>query len=577
MFSSVWTGRFSSRHFFVHYLLAACTWAILVGSARAAVPGRGDLVFYELATSGTSSWLCQWFELVNTSGQDLELEQCRLCEGKSDGTDDFTCKSIGADPASVVLGAEFDEDNPALLARDTPSCRMDDKVTVDCVGWNEDGTECTAAPTFTYEGISLSGSYEQLFCLICGGDGSGDCLAPGEGDTIIDEVYVDWDADIKPSCIDRGYEDLGDCAVQSCTTDADANDEVILGDTDLWSLPLEDSSDSTIYYVPETYGQWTKFVPALGTPAAPNECTDFCTPQPGELFFSEVMGEPNPPSDAAEWMEITSAVSDATCDVEGAEPTDRHLNNCVLDIYKDAPDDSGSQWTLGDSYTFTYGDLLTISREESMVIAARQCVFITEEGADSVSDNNFCPRGEFLTNLGSYIMSAPASFRLVLSCPISTGAESVLTEIDSFEYYLDDDDDLDGRSRRLDSGSGAPYDQSNDISDNWCQSSLLYDLIPELSDEAYWAYFADAEDTGSPDACYCNYGTPFTFFDDDPGCPPDIDVRYESEWDYPCRCGTVDSPNAWWPVLLMTWLAVSTARRKKPPIDPDSQQKGSVP
>ncbi len=526
-------------------------WAILAFHATPALavtPTTGDLVFSEIAPEGGYVYYCEWFEMVNRSGDDLDLSTCQLCIGPSESSlsTEFSCKTIESSDDDFTLAATHDSSMPALFARNTNSCKTGgDDSSVDCVAWNEDGSECTAHADMLYSG-EITGDSERI-CLLCGeSDAPGTCLEPGEGQVLVDEVTIAWDEDLDNGCDQALYP--GKCAVQACVYEAAHNDDVTR-ESGVWSFPVEGGDGSGTYWVPDEYGLvypddadtgdlTVNFYKGLGTPGAQNDCSEVYASLEGELVFTEVMADPD---GSAEWIELSSLAADTSL-YDGTG--DRHLNNCTLELYKlsDEPDSGGDAWSLSSSWFVVSTQLVTISPGQALVMAIDDCLYDQGDTGYEPAPGTLCSSGELDVGLGS--LSNSTDLRLELHCLVDDsggGMGDVL--VDAFDFNAETQDSQDGVALMLDPASNAAsYAEANDSRDAWCTASYTQQPITDLSDDER-----------------SNWGTPGIFGAGESDC---LTGAEEPGNRIPCRCGSAQAPFSWWSAAVLGLLMV--ARRRRP-------------
>ena len=270
-------------------------------AAQAAPPAVGDVVFTELHPRASPS-NCEWFEVANASGTDLELDGCYIgWQSDTSRTGDL----------SGVLSSAATAAAPAVLGRDTNSCKDVASEPIDCVAWAEpERITCTAPVDFPVAGISVTDSATGTLCIACGTPTSDalPCDAADAALTVVDAVSFNWEDDFDALCtVDA---ETGRCSAQHDLdpSAADAND-----DLDSWCIT--DSPSGTGYY---SYDGRV----IVGSPGEGNDCPiPPPTCAPGDLRITEVMSRPQSSTDS--WLEVTaSAGLSEACSLDGCVISD---------------------------------------------------------------------------------------------------------------------------------------------------------------------------------------------------------------------------------------------------------------
>ncbi len=277
------------------------TLILLLTAAYAAPPGAGDLVFTEIHPRASPS-NCEWFEVANAAGADLELDGCYIgWQSDTSRTGDL----------SGVLAAGRTAANPAVLGRDTGSCKVDEGAPIDCVAWAEpERLTCVAPVDLPVAGISVTDSATGTLCLACGAPTDADlpCDASDLAISVLDAVDFNWNDDFDGLCsVDA---DVGRCSAQHDLdpSTAEAND-------DLESWCVAEAASGT-----EFFGFDGRVI--VGSPGEQNVCP---VPAPtcaaGDLSITEVMSRPQSSTDS--WLEVTASDSlSAPCSLAGCVLSD---------------------------------------------------------------------------------------------------------------------------------------------------------------------------------------------------------------------------------------------------------------
>lgn len=304
----------------------------LVFAAHAAAPGAGDLVFTEIHPRASPS-NCEWFEVGNTAGTELELDGCYIAW---DSSTSRTGDLFGTLAASATAAS------PAILGRDTNSCKDNDSEPIDCVAWDSpERTTCVAPVDIPVAGISVTDSAAGTLCLACGvpTDSDRPCDETDVAITLLDAVSFTWEDDFDGACtVDS---DTGRCSAQHDLdpSTAEAND-----DLDTWCIT--DAASGTEFW---SYGETADDSKVIvGSPGEENQCP---VPAPacaaGDLQITEVMSRPQSTTDS--WLEITVSDSVSECSLEG----------CVV---SDVGPETERAVVLGASATFVGGDIVVLAQ-----------------------------------------------------------------------------------------------------------------------------------------------------------------------------------------------------------------------
>ncbi len=302
----------------------------LAAAPAAAAPSRGDLVITEImpAPKGDAS-NCEWLEVAATGGA-VDLTGCRLLE--VDASDPGSVESAALD--GITIPASATASSPAVLARDTASCRAEGASTVDCVAYDADGN-CLVAPTGTYSGVSINNSGERILCIACGSAFS--ACDTSAGDTIVDELSFDWSSDFANDCDTEAYPGGCSANLRPEAVDPDAND-----DLDQWSVPDPASA-------PEVYDVATQRMLATpGEASAVPEVLPACTA--GDLAITEIMTTPksDPQSNSShEWFEVAGTGSD--CDLSGCWLVQVEADGSLVDGTWSGGTPTGGKFTQVDA------------------------------------------------------------------------------------------------------------------------------------------------------------------------------------------------------------------------------------
>ena len=263
------------------------TLILLLTAAHAAPPGVGDLVFTEIHARASPS-NCEWFEVANAAGVELELDGCSIA---------WQSDTSRRGELSGVLAAARTAANPAVLGRDTASCKVDEGAPIACVAWAEpERLTCVAPVDLPVAGISVTDSATGTLCLACGEPTNPDlpCDSADLALTVLDAVAFNWDDDFDGLCtVDA---DSGRCSAQHDLdpSSAEAND-----DLESWCVTEADSGT-------EFYSFDGRVI--VGSPGEQNVCP---VPAPtcaaGDLAITEVMSRPQSSTDS--WLEITASGS----------------------------------------------------------------------------------------------------------------------------------------------------------------------------------------------------------------------------------------------------------------------------
>ena len=208
-------------------------------------PAPGEVIFTEILVHDFTG-VREWFELTNTTGDEIELLGCRLQDAPA------------ADPTDLNTHViEFTRGQTAIAGGDTLLLA---KSGLDVV---PDGS---VMADYEYNGMTFNNSDEQLLWLECDGDA---------GVVVVDELSYDWDT--------YGSDFQGRSLARSSADDS-------------WCL----SDESAVYYS-DANGT------AIGTPDAPNGACPIPDPfpTPGEIVITEIMVHSHAAlGTTEEWFEV---------------------------------------------------------------------------------------------------------------------------------------------------------------------------------------------------------------------------------------------------------------------------------
>ncbi|MCB9794086.1 MAG: lamin tail domain-containing protein [Alphaproteobacteria bacterium] len=293
--------------------------SLLLSAAHATPPGPGDVVITEVMPAPRSQSTREWIELVNVSGQELDLRGCALIEGHD--ASGWTGNEHPLEDTCLDAGAEL------LLHRsvDVGACAAFSDTT---------GATCLAEVGYRYTSLSFGNSDVEQLCLVCGEvDAAAPCTASAD---IIDVVTVDWAA-FEPACEAAQGSDRN-CSIElKVPADADANDI-----TSNWGVGEATYFDTTLNPADSATVDPSR---AVGTPRNTNTCAppedtgdtggggddtgvlvvegELCAP--GQVAFTELFPAPRDGSYADEYIELLG--------VPGAMNADGYcqLYSCQLD------------------------------------------------------------------------------------------------------------------------------------------------------------------------------------------------------------------------------------------------------
>ncbi len=274
----------------------------LLLAAQAAPPAVGDVVFTEIHPRASPSY-CEWFEVGNAAGAPVELDGCYIAwQGETSRLAELDGFSLSAGQTAA---------NPAIIGRDTDSCKDDDSAPLDCVAWAEpERLTCTAPVDIAVPGISVTDSVRGSLCIACGSptDPALPCDPADAAITVVDAVGFSWDADFKEDC------PLDD-AEGRCSAQHDLNPSSAAANDDLDSWCITGAPSGTAHYSYDGKA-------LLGSPGEGNDCP---VPPPtcaaGDLVITEVGSRPQSSTDS--WLELHASPSlSGTCSLAGCQVTD---------------------------------------------------------------------------------------------------------------------------------------------------------------------------------------------------------------------------------------------------------------
>ncbi len=370
-------------------------------------PGAGELVFTEIlpdAVTGTGEWM----ELFNPTGQDFDLQGCRLA--KTPGT-------TGVSYAiPLALTATVQADSHFILAKAASAC----DAATGC-----DPTACEVfgdAPCLAYGTITMPDDTPDvriaLLCPLGGADGS--CPEAGAEVEVAAVVY-------NPT---GGEEAVDGCSHQ---LSGDGYGPGVTPGDNWCTTPVCESASG---------------VDNVGSPGAHNpDCPPPLTPPKyGDLIFTEIMADAEGESD---WLELHSLVADVR-DVRGCKLV-RESGSTFED---DTLPDTLATQVAANGYLVLHED--ACPPEFAGFCASFGSVTLPKTTAD-VSVRLFCP-------------CPPASGACVPCDPAMRGCEAGLFLVDAVQYNVAGGPQVqDAYSLSLaPTGFSAA---ANDEAGNWCQAA----------------------------------------------------------------------------------------------------------
>ena len=387
---------------------AALLLPALLGSALAAPPAPGDVVFTEILAAAGCQYN-EWFELHNSSGATVDLDGCDIVFENPD--------SGSITDHTVAATAEIASGGYGVFFRSSDGCG------------NATGVDATGSVPVVYQygSIQLTNDGARTLRIECGG-------------TVIDEVTFDNGGF---ACDDDTY---GSCSMQldpATGFGAAANDDATSDEGAWCASNTADTYQDNTPADDDPPGPYT----ALGTPGAANQCgdggvsggddggsgsgadggddgggddgdvvvpADVCVP--GDVVISELMIAPKDPANADEWIEVYA--SGGGC----------NLHSCVIETWigdESSPRDTDVINAAGESLALTPGDHVVLARGTSADREAGGITWTDQDGADVSA--------AYLYDYGVYLRSEAGEVRVVCdgetvdSAPIDWDAFTDLT------------------------------------------------------------------------------------------------------------------------------------------------------
>lgn len=434
------------------------------GGAGASAPTAGQIVITEIMPAPPQQY-DEWFELLNTTTEELELGGCVLDSTGTGSTQQHTIEGSLVVPAGgrVLLNKEV-ESTAELV----------------CI---DDLDVCAAPAAYRFKTLTFSNSDPDTLVLICGAE-------------TVDEVTFDW------SSFDGDCDDLmaaggaaGGCALQLAPEREAGSDNADATSWGSWGLPpadlgFVDARDVLTLGSPGAQGSHATLdtggddtdtdEPDDTDTAAPELPADACTE--GQAILTEFMPAPKDSGYNDEWIEVKGLLGGGSCNihactVEIAYPEGEVYKSLVLD------DADGEIQVPG-------GEYVVLARGSSDEVAAGiQWV----NGADGATTSaafvwgyNDLALPDCVDNACEWTVTLRCGDRVVDQAPMS---------MDAFEEQA---------STCPDGGCSVNLHQDfetvdgNDQLDRWC--------VP-TGEENTWTYTHPADDDGSVEVTTL-YGTP---------------------------------------------------------------------
>ena len=370
-------------------------------TALAAPPAVGDLVITEVLADDACGYN-EWFEVHNTSGDEVDLDGCVLESINLDSGTAYDHTVSG--PATVAAGAYG-----VLYRSTTSSC--DDGVEASKVD-----AEGAVPVVYEYGSLRISNDKQNILRITCGTD-------------VIDEITLEADQfDCDELSSDGTTGTYGSCTLQldpANAIDASTNDDATTSEGGAWC-----ESNTADTYNDVTPAEDGGPLVALGTPGLPNQCgdggvsggddggddggepvevpPDVCVP--GDVVISELMIAPRDGANADEWIEVFG--NGAGC----------NLHSCVIESWTDADGlrDETVIDASDDSLQLAPGDYAVLARATSSDRDAGGITWTDTAGNDTSA--------AYLYDYDVYLRSEPGEVRLMCdgelvdSAPMDWGA-----------------------------------------------------------------------------------------------------------------------------------------------------------
>jgi len=260
-------------------------------------PGVGDLIVTEILKDplAVGDGDGEWFEIYNTTEQELELAGLVFMD---DGSDTFQIP--GTQPLPIAPGAFF------------------------VLGVNGDAKTNGGAPVdFVYDGFNLSNADDEIVIRL--GATEVDRVNYDDGAVFPDPTSASLNLD--PSAFDANANNDGTNWCTATTPFGDGDLGTPGADNDICEDVFEDCNDNGI---PDDQDIKDGNSPDENNNGVPDECEGKSNAQPGDLIITEIMQNPSAVSDTTgEWFEIFND-SARTISLQGLEFKDEDVNSFTI-------------------------------------------------------------------------------------------------------------------------------------------------------------------------------------------------------------------------------------------------------